>query len=173
MTDCTRRDWLRLISAAGLTIGATHLSADDGHQVSTSTVHDDIREELDAAPLSLRFRGRSRTEFEAWQVEFRDTLKRLLGNSTPPKEWAEISESRVELDDHTRLELLLRAPGAPDLPVYLLLPRGASADSPVPGMLCLHGHGDHGHPDHAAVSAVLRLFPDALCDLEGHHLRQP
>ena len=55
MTDCTRRDWLRLISAAGLTIGATHLSADDGHQVSTSTVHDDIREELDAAPLSLRF----------------------------------------------------------------------------------------------------------------------
>src|SRR5262249_2234288 len=43
-----------------------------------------------------------------------------------------------------REELLLTADGHPPLPVYLLLPR-PRAEKRVPGVVSLHGHGDHGH----------------------------
>ena len=147
-----RRSCLRSFSATILSAIGSRLFADDTAAHALATVHDDIRAALDDAPLAMRFTGRTREEFDDWQHEFRVVLNRLLGDSSPPTEWTQTIESRVEFDDHIRFELLLHAPPVPDLPVYLLLPKRASADAKAPGMVCLHGHGDHGH--HPIVGRV-------------------
>ena len=54
-------------------------------------------------------------------------------------------ESRVQLDDHTRYSLLLKAVDAPLLPVYVLVPSSLKQGEKAPGVLCVHGHGEYGN----------------------------
>jgi len=70
-------------------------------------------------------------------------MHQLLGDFRPPRTWNVVLERRVELDDHTREELVLSADKLPPLPVYLLLPKGK--EKRLPGILALHGHGSHGY----------------------------
>jgi dienelactone hydrolase len=99
------------------------------------------------APLEMRFRGRTAAECRRWQGEFAARLRELLGPHRPPARWKTVVERRAELKDHVREELVLEAEGHPPLPLYLLLPR--KADGRHPGVLALHGHGEHG-PDPVA-----------------------
>ena len=57
------------------------------------------------------------------------------------------TEARVpkKLGDHTRYEFLLESDGVASLPVYLLVPVGLAPTQRVPGVVCVHGHGDYGH----------------------------
>ena len=105
------------------------------------TADDDIREALQKVKLSMLFQGSSPDEFRAWQKSFYAQLHHLLGDSKPPAQWKIKQESEVNLDDHTRLQLLLQAPGVAPLPVYLLLPNTLHKNSQAPGVLCVHGHG--------------------------------
>ena len=91
--------------------------------------------------LSMLFQGSTPAEFQAWHKAFYAQLHRLLGDSKPPAKWTIKQESQAKLEDHTRLELLLQAPGIPPLPVYLLIPNILRKNSQAPGVLCLHGHG--------------------------------
>ncbi len=141
----TRREWLAA-AAAGLT-GLHSAAADESaaQQQSSLLVDDVIADKSLAAQPSMQFLGSSPAEYHEWQKQFRRQLDDLLGDHDPPQRWQVIEEHRWELDDHTRLALILRAGGVADLPLYVLLPKGATADRPGPAVLCVHGHGPYGH----------------------------
>ncbi len=108
-------------------------------------VDSDIARAMDQARLSMLFKGESARECKSWQDAFRKKLEALLGNSSPPETWKARVEKVDELDDHTRHHLLLEAKDFPSLPVYLLIPRNLKKGQRAPGVLCVHGHGEHGH----------------------------
>jgi dienelactone hydrolase len=97
-----------------------------------------------AAPLNMRFTGRTAVECRKWQADFRKRLLALLGPHAPPAKWKTIVKGATDLKDHRREEMVLQADGVPPLPVYLLLPR-PRAGKRRPAVLALHGHGPHGH----------------------------
>lgn len=144
MPSANRRGFLTQLLLAPLGAGLDRLAADEPPSSRPRTVQEELVAALEQAPLTLRFRGSTPAEFRAWQQEFRACLQRLLGEHSPPADWTEVVESRVELDDHTRLDLLLRAEQTPELPLTLLIPRD-DATGPRAAVLCLHGHGDFGH----------------------------
>ena len=147
MPDQQRRRFLQ----QGLTAGGAFVAAPfralsaDSKPPPPRPVGSDIRKASTKAKLSLQFRGSTKDQCVDWQNQFRKTLAELLGPHAPPKKWTTIEEKRTTLDDHTRYELLLTAKGIPSVPVYLLIPRGASAKKPAPAVLCVHGHGAYGH----------------------------
>ena len=129
--------------AAGF--GSTYLKAIGQERAQASTVNDDIRRALDRAGLSMQFKGGTADECRRWQSEFREKLGQLLGDSSPPTDWKPKLESQKKLGDHTRYEFLLESDGVASLPVYLLVPVGLAPTQRVPGVVCVHGHGDYGH----------------------------
>ena len=114
-------------------------------QADAQTVNDDIEQAAKRTKLSMLFRGSTRAEAEAWQQSFRKQLGELLGDTSPPTKWTAKVESRRDLGDHVRIELVLQAAGVPSLPVYLLLPKGVSRAKKAPAVVCVHGHGKFGH----------------------------
>ncbi|MBI1896724.1 MAG: hypothetical protein HYS04_09360 [Acidobacteria bacterium] len=130
----TRREWLTI----------TGILSSGRHATSQSTVDEEIRSLAEHAPLSMQFQGGAAEECRRWQQKFSTKLGQLLGQYQPPSQWETIPESTVDFEDHRREAHLLRAKGFPDLPVYLLTPRG-SFTGRRPGMLALHGHGEFGN----------------------------
>jgi dienelactone hydrolase len=131
-----RRRFLNVTGAA-LLAGPRGLA-----QEATRTVDDEVRRLAAEAPLALRFRGTTTGECRAWQQEFAARLRALLGPHAPPSEWKSAVLKTDDLDDHRRYEITLSAEGHSDLPIYLLVPKKTGRR---PGILALHGHGDHGH----------------------------
>jgi dienelactone hydrolase len=142
----SRRSFLKtgLLALAPLSASQTSLWGAEGSPLS-SRVHESIQAECQRAELSMVFEGNTGEECRAWQGRFRAVVADLLGDFATPKRWTAEEKSREELSDHVRYELLLSADGVPAVPVYLLVPAGASASRPAPGVLCVHGHGHHGH----------------------------
>lgn len=136
----TRRQFLASGALlAGLGMG--RLAAEE--QIPVPNILDRMRHDVENAPLAMRFQGSTAEECRKWQAEFGATLRKLLGPHAPPANWKTVVQGVTELDDHRREELVLTADGCPPLPVYLLLPK--SKDGKKPGVLALHGHGEHGH----------------------------
>jgi dienelactone hydrolase len=102
-----------------------------------------LRKMAEEAPLEMRFRGKTAEECRQWQVAFGRKLRELLGPHQPPQKWRVQVERVVELPDHRREELVLRADGHPPLPVYLLIPKGLKGRRP--GVVAVHGHGPLGY----------------------------
>ncbi len=138
-----KRQFLKQLCWLG---GATSMLPGKGilAEEKQQSVDRDIASAMQHAKLAMQFKGKSRTEFDAWQRTFRSQLNQLLGDSSPPKDWIVNEVGREEFKDHTRLDLLLGADGIPSLPVYLLKPKTRSSQ-PLPGVLCIHGHGPLGH----------------------------
>lgn len=134
-----RRNWLKtLVGVFALPLAG---AASDS---STKLVTDDhIRELAQNAPLAMRFRGSTAEECRAWQKRFRDKLAELLGPHRPPTEWQTVAHEVAEFEDHRRESLVLKAPGHPALPLYVLTPKGPAGKRP--GVLALHGHGPFGN----------------------------
>ncbi len=108
------------------------------------TVHDALREQIQHAKLSMLFNGKTTVEAEQWQHAFSGKLKELLGSTVPPKRWETVMVGGKRLPDHTRYEIILKAKGVPDLPIYLLVPAdGVSRGRPA--VVAVHGHGEYGH----------------------------
>ena len=144
----SRRGFLKsgCLAFASLSTLRTRLWAADEAQLP-GRVHESIQALCGKAELSMLFDGTTAEECRAWQRRFRAKLTELLGDFAPPKTWTVEEKSCTELSDHVRYELFLRAEGLPAVPVYLLVPPGASAASRSPGVLCVHGHGKFGnHP---------------------------
>jgi dienelactone hydrolase len=111
----------------------------------SGTVNDQIAQAMERAEISMLFRGETEAEFRAWRQRFRARLLDLLGETSPPAAWQVEETGRADVDGFTRHDLLLRAEGVPSLPIYLLVPPAATATSPAPAVLCVHGHGPYGH----------------------------
>ena len=108
------------------------------------TVHDVLRQQIGDAKLAMLFEGKTESQARQWQDEFSSKLNELLGSTTPPKRWETVIRSGKRLEDHTRYEIMLKSPGVPSLPVYLLIPSdGISRGRPA--VVAVHGHGDYGH----------------------------
>ncbi|MCP3693908.1 MAG: hypothetical protein GY917_17020, partial [Planctomycetaceae bacterium] len=120
-TPFSRRDFLQA-GLAMATIPQVLTAQDKPGSKPQRTADTDIREALTKVPLSMLFKGSTPAEFRSWKEKFSTRLDQLLGDSSPPSQWTIKEESRQELSDHTRLELLLQSPGIAPLPVYLLLP---------------------------------------------------
>jgi dienelactone hydrolase len=121
------------------------LCGDTPAQETSLTAHDVIAASMSDATLCMLFHGESKKDFAAWKAEFRKQLDSLLGDSTPPSSWRVIEENKTVLSDHTRLQLFLVADGVPSVPVYLLIPANLKQGERVPGVLCVHGHGEFGN----------------------------
>jgi len=139
----SRRQFLRS-SAAVLCAGLVAGTVPAEQPAAVPTIDDWIRQRAADAPLALQFRGGTAEECRRWQADFTRKLRELLGDFTPPPKWQTVSERTVELDDHRREELVLKADGLPSLPLYLLTPK-KKADRKRAGILALHGHGKFGH----------------------------
>ncbi|MBL62099.1 MAG: hypothetical protein CMI30_01700, partial [Opitutae bacterium] len=127
-----------LLSALAFTLGL--------HGQSPKRLVDaDIGAALDKARLSMLFQGKTAGDCKQWQKKFKAKLSELLGDSTPPKNWEATVEEIVQLDDHARHHLLLKADGIPSVPVYLLIPKNLAKGDKAPGILCVHGHGEFGN----------------------------
>ena len=147
MHAMTRRQWL----AAALV------------QSAAAQVDPEIHTLAGRAPLRMLFRGEDAPACRRWQRAFGTRLRQLLGPYDPPTRWETVEEGAVEFEDHTRHALLLRADGFPDLPVYILAPQDAAGRRP--GILALHGHGNHGYDAVAGVAAT----EDARREIENLH----
>src|ERR1700694_5916912 len=99
----------------------------------------------------MQFHGSTEAECRRWQQTFAAKLRELLGPFDPPAQWETIRERTVDFDDHARDELVLRAQGHRDLPVYLLTPKAAGKR---PGLLALHGHGAFGYEAVAGIDTT-------------------
>jgi len=110
----------------------------------TKTIDADLRRRLGDAELSMLFGGDSPEDAARWQQKFSARLNELLGPTAPPECWETVVEAREQLADHTRYRLRLKAEGVPDLPVYLLIPKG-NAEKPRAAVVAVHGHGEFGH----------------------------
>lgn len=136
----SRRSWLRILAAG---VAASDSDAADERQDGLAPdIHEQIRSWLKQAPLSMRFMGTTAGECRSWQQAFAAKLRELLGEFSPPQKWETVTERVVDLDGYRREELILRAEGHSDLPVYLLVP-SSKADLRA-GVLALHGHGSYG-----------------------------
>lgn len=136
----TRRGWI-----------AASLSATAG---PAQSIDERIRAMADAPPLSLTFPGGTAEACREWQQRFLNVLHKCLGPTPPPAKWSIASERVVNLPDHKRRELVLRAAGLPDLPVHLLLPNNGAKAGRHPGILALHGHGAFGHDSVAGIDTT-------------------
>lgn len=133
----------------GLFAGSCPGQEDNPQRVPT--VNEQIRREAEQANLAMQFRGSSAEECRRWQEDFAARLRSLLGPHLPPKFWQKREERVVELEDHTRHELVLVADEVSPLPLHLLVPREKSLPR-RPGILAIHGHGDFGHDPVAGKS---------------------
>ncbi len=114
-----------------------------GEPAKLPSINDRLKQDVAAAPLSMRFKGATADECRGWQKDFAAKLKTLLGPHMPPAKWKMAVVSVKEFDDYRREELLLSAEGHPPQPLYLLIPKGKKGKRPA--ILALHGHGAHGH----------------------------
>ena len=139
MTRFSPLDRRRFLLGSGATLMSGLVFGQEG-----PTVDERIRGESEDAPLAMRFRGSTPEECRRWQREFAARLRESLGPHAPPKRWETVVESAVDLEDHRRERLILKAEGHPPLPVYLLLPR-PKREAKRPAILALHGHGAYGY----------------------------
>ncbi len=140
--ELSRRQLLRLSLAGLLSTKAASLFAAEDQ--SSQDVNQFIRELADRAPLRMQFQGDTEQDCKEWQQSFRGKLASLLGPHKPPVKWQTKVEEVAEFEDHRRETLLLMADGHAVLPVHLLVPKGAG-DAKLPGIVAIHGHGDHGY----------------------------
>ena len=127
----------------------------------TQTVHDALRLQIGEAKLELLFAGQTAADAGQWQAKFSDKLRELVGSTSPPKRWETVMVGGKRLEDHTRYEIILKAKGLPELPVYLLIP-GDGVSRGRPAVVALHGHGEFGH--HAVAGR--RDLPGVAADIE-------
>jgi dienelactone hydrolase len=168
-----RRFLQRTAAALATATGATRLLADDSSSAAVPAVGQRIVVAAGQAPLVLQFAGASADEGRQWQTRFAAKLRSLLGPFDPPAQWTTVLERTVRLEDHTREERLLVAPGLPPVPIYVLLPLGADQDRAGrrPGMLAIHGHGIAGYDCPAGRDDIPELR-DEITKQHGDYGRQ-
>src|ERR1041385_7906256 len=89
----------RVASVVAIAIIAA--SAPAGELSKTKSITERLRNDVAAAPLSMRFNGVTAEECRSWQKTFAVKLKSLLGPHTPPSRW-QAQGKETEMPDHQR-----------------------------------------------------------------------
>ncbi|MBI3972520.1 MAG: dienelactone hydrolase family protein [Chloroflexi bacterium] len=92
----------------------------------------------------MLFVGETPAELAAWQTRFRATVTRLLGEMPERVAPGLTVEEEVDCGSYVRHRVRYQTEQDVWVPAYLLVSKGVSRERPVPGVLCLHGHGDFG-----------------------------
>lgn len=166
-----RRRFLHCVAAAVAAGAGARLVADEATP-EVATIDARIKTAAGHAPLGMQFLGSSPEECRRWQGEFSAKLRGLLGPFDPPAKWTSVLERTVHLEDHTREERLLVAPGVPPVPIYVLLPpKDVGAGQKLPGMIALHGHGIGGYDTVAGRDDIPELREE-IASQKGDYGRQ-
>ncbi|MBT6722152.1 MAG: prolyl oligopeptidase family serine peptidase [Planctomycetaceae bacterium] len=156
--------WLQSMLLGSL-LGQQRQQRQQGQQgredLSTQTINESLRQEISKAKLQMLFHGETVTEAEQWHTGFSGKLRELVGSTSPPKRWETVMVGGKRMEDHTRYEIILKANGVPDLPVYLLIP-GDGVSRGRPAVVAIHGHGEFGH--HAVAGRT--DLPGVAVDIE-------
>lgn len=104
------------------------------------TVEQGVEKLLKVTP-PLHFDGTGKMDWEEWRRRFRSNLVKDLGPSPEalPLE-VEILE-QTHHEGYTREKIIFNPDPFSSIPAYVLIPNGATAENPVPAVLCAHGHG--------------------------------
>lgn len=125
----------------------------------------DLSRLIDGMQPSLLFEGTTPSDLAVWQERFRNQVTALLGIHPERAQLAVHMEQEVDSGAYVRRRLLYQTEEDVWVPAYLLVPKSATAATPAPGLLCLHGHGQFGKdsvvglddaPDRAAEIARCR-----------------
>ena len=89
----------------------------------------------------LAFRARTKEEWLTWRSLFQAKLIELMGGF-PTKRCPLQPElmRRDDCGDYFREKIVFESEPGVSVPAYVLVPKGAKP--PLPGLLCLHGHGN-------------------------------
>lgn len=107
------------------------------------TLPGDFYEKLfNEASLELGFNEERLADFGQWSEQLRTELRELLGVPAegPPAPDVEVV-SKEDCRDFVREKIVIKNGLVDEIPAYLLLPIGP--EGPVPGIMCLHGHGGY------------------------------
>ncbi len=105
------------------------------------TAEQSVQQLLKTTP-PLYFNGNpTKTEWKEWRRKFKRNIARYLGPKPDavPLE-VEILE-KIRRDGYTREKIIFNPDAFSSIPAYVLIPDSANADTPVPAVLCAHGHG--------------------------------
>ena len=96
---------------------------------------------LKANKPSLPFKAKTQTEWQTWRRKFKQAI---FGELKPfPKEVAlrpEVLDAR-ETPAFRAEKIVFNSDAFSSVPGWVLIPHTATAETPAPGVLCLHGHG--------------------------------
>ena len=104
------------------------------------TVEQGVEKLLKATP-PLHFNGTGKLDWEEWRRRFRSNLVKDLG---PPPEALPLEVETLEqtqFDGYIREKIIFNPDPFSSIPAYVLIPDRATAENPVPAVLCAHGHG--------------------------------
>lgn len=89
---------------------------------------------------SMSYEASADEDFKAWQRQLREALSNLL--AVHPRHEREVTAVTLQEEDqgeYLRRHVRITSRDGVEIPAFLLVPKGLS--SPVPAVVCLHGHG--------------------------------
>ena len=96
--------------------------------------------QFDPSAATFAFRATARRSAELWQKRTRKALGEILGfQDLPAVAPRPKLLERIDRGDYIREKVLIRTTPHSAMPVYVLVPKGAS--KPLPVVLAFHGHG--------------------------------
>jgi dienelactone hydrolase len=105
---------------------------------------EDLSRLIEKAKPTLLFDGSTPEELGAWQDRFRDKLTDLLGLSPERGDLVLVFLEEEDCGSYVRHRVQYQSELDVVAPAYLLVPKSVTAENPVPGLLCLHGHSHFG-----------------------------
>ncbi len=104
------------------------------------TAEQSVQQLLKTTP-PLHFKGATQGEWRQWRRTFRRNLAKELG-SKPESVPLEVETlEKIKFDGYTREKIVFNPDPFSSIPVYVLIPDGATEEKPAPAVLCAHGHG--------------------------------
>ena len=119
----------------------------------------DLSEQLARIKPSMLFQGSTPEELHAWQVSFRETLRRLLWEIPERAPLDFQIEDETDCGSYVRRRVSYQTEPLLRVPAWLLVPKSALGEAsdgqstPAPGVLFLHGHSDFGKDNVVGINS--------------------
>ncbi|NUP99891.1 MAG: dienelactone hydrolase family protein [Armatimonadetes bacterium] len=105
---------------------------------------DGMKARLAATPRPLHFAGKNPAEWAVWRRRLKRALETYLGPTPEPVDLNPEVSQRTDCGSYYREHVIFDSEAFASVTAWVLTPKSATAATPAPGILCLHGHGPHG-----------------------------